>query len=172
MAGSRFAMTIPWVSPKPTPTYSVTCTRSARDAVWPLSRDSFGFPAGADPTLFITSCMTLLISSSCIGYHLPVVSSDYGRTLLRGSFSYRQLGQDLLNVLVRPWNHVDRNQFANLLRGGGPGIRGGLYGAYISPHHGGHKTCSYFYIPHQLDVSCLDHGIRSFDHCDKSSCFD
>ena len=53
-----------------------------------------------------------------------------------------QAGEDELHFLVGTGDHVDGNQLAHPLSGGGAGVGGRLDSAHIATDHDGHQTAA------------------------------
>src|SRR5579871_1231809 len=144
MDGSRLAITMPWVSPMPAPTNSVNWVNSAGT---PANRGGGVTTSGSatataplpwplPPTRFITSCITLVISSSSIGH-----SSRWFPTRslcgLHCGFQYsgKALRQDFLDICVGPGDDVNRYHLTHLLSSSSASIGRRLDCADIATDH-------------------------------------
>ena len=54
---------------------------------------------------------------------------------------------------------------------GGTGVSGGADGGDVAADHDGDIAGADLFPTYDFDVGCFHHCVRSFDHCDQSTCF-
>src|SRR3569832_2416142 len=74
-----------------------------------------------------------------------------------------------LEVRVRLRDHVHGDELADLLRGGGAGVAGGLAGGDLPADAHGHETGAHFLVAADADVGGLHGGVGGFHTNNKTA---
>ena len=69
---------------------------------------------------------------------------------------------------MRPRDDVYGYEFAYASCGGGAGVGGGFYSSDITSDDSRDEPGTYLFVSDELNVGCLDHGVGSFDHRNKT----
>src|SRR3569832_1588728 len=77
-----------------------------------------------------------------------------------------------LEVRVRLRDHVHGDELADLLRGGGAGVAGGLAGGDLPAEEHGHETGAHFLVADDADVGGLHGGVGGFHAGDEAARLD
>ena len=71
-------------------------------------------------------------------------------------------------VVVRTWNHLDADDFANAARGVCAGVGGRFDGRHVSRHKGRYQATADFVPAEKLHVRGLQHGVGGLNQSDKA----
>src|SRR5260221_14162539 len=80
----------------------------------------------------------------------------------------RTFWENHLDVHVRAWNNVDRDQFSDTLRRSGSGVGRSLHGSDVPAHHHRDVAATDDFFSYESDFCRFDHRVSSLDGSDQS----
>src|SRR5215831_9697095 len=130
-----------------------------------------GFPSRSSPR----TSKNLSPSSSCslrvamtVPTTFPIIMERRAKCCrFRLSLARAAQRQDQVDIGVRPRNHVHRNQLADAFCAARSGLGGGLYRRDVASHDGSDVSTADLFVPNELDLGRLHHGVRCLHHPDE-----